>query len=247
MNNSIQINYLTKFYNSYLGNFDAQGGSGKRFTDSLAAKGAEQSAEIGETDEMAAVSPQNMTMEEYKQYIYAKISRIPTHQSQAGWHWNIEITDSGFEAMKNNPAYEEYVLKWIRNNFSYFDPFYSSNYSILHFGATIEECYGVSWHIGSPYMQESKNSFWERRAERRKKLKEQYEDWLDKRAMARRWQKEKLDQDIGTKLAIKRHALAMGEPQKADDILDVHEVDISALVTDIAGLGLLSTGKGCCL
>ena len=119
-------------------------------------------------------------MDEYKEYIYDKISKIPIHSSQSGWQWSIQITDQGFEAMKQNPEYEAEVLEAIRANFSFNDRFHSQNYSVLRFGASKEESYGQSFGGGNPAM-EKEESFWERRAKRRKKLQEQYDEWNQNR------------------------------------------------------------------
>ena len=77
-----------------------------------------QNVTVKECATAKAISTQDMTMEEYKQYIHDKISQIPINPTQSGYHWNIEITDEGFEAMKNDPEYETYVLDCIRTNFS---------------------------------------------------------------------------------------------------------------------------------
>ena len=96
-----------------------------------------------------------------------------------------EQADDGFEAMKENPEYEEQVLKSIRANFSFVDHFHSMNYSVLHFGTTEEESYGRSFGGGNP-MMEKEEGFWERRAKRREKLNEQYEEMMEKKALAKR-------------------------------------------------------------
>ena len=130
-----------------------------------------------------AISTQDMTMEDYKQYIHDKISQIPINPTQSGYNWNIEITDEGFEAMKNNPEYETYVLDCIRTNFSGTDPFRTSNYSILHFGANKAESYGIGWCTDNSDLKESKNSFWERKAERKERIEAQQKKAEQKRRL----------------------------------------------------------------
>lgn len=182
MGNSMYVNHMTKAYHNFVKSYETanrQQTAGK----------ASFSEIVSKTESGGVPSTEEMTMEEYKEYIYDRICNIPIHPSQSGWHWNIEITDSGFEAMKNDPAYEKHVLDAIRVNFSFADPFHSDNYSILHFGATEEESYGRSWGMGSrmePKREEE--TFWERRAKRKKKLKEQYEEMMERKALEKRLQ-----------------------------------------------------------
>lgn len=131
-----------------------------------------------------ALPRKDMSREEYRQYVKDQISRIPMHPSQSGWHWQISITDEGLAAMQDDPAYEAFVLKTIRSNFSFCDRFGSSNYTVLTFGASAEECRSESVSGGSPFM-EKEESFWERRARRREKLRRQQDELADKKALAK--------------------------------------------------------------
>lgn len=165
-NDTIHVNSMTKMFYNMSCCYGAKAAGASAFSEKLAQKMTEK-----------------MTMEEYKQYIHDKISRIPLNPSQSGWQWNIEITEAGFEAMKNDPEYEARVLKAIRANFSFTDHYHSTNYSVLHFGAADEESYGQSFGGGSPFM-EKEEGFWDRRAKRREKLQEQYQEMLDQKAIA---------------------------------------------------------------
>lgn len=166
----ISVNYMTRAYNSFLRTQKmlCETGDNKEFNRELVEK-YESMKESGELKEIGAVSTKDMSMGEYKEYIYDKISRIPLNPSQSGWIWNIEITEEGFEAMKNNPEYETYVLDTIRTNFSFFDVWHSKNWSVLHFGATKEECYGQSYLTASAFELKSEDTFWERRLEKRRR------------------------------------------------------------------------------
>ena len=75
----------------------------------------------------------------------------------------------------------------------------SSNYSILHFGATKAESYGVGWCIDNSEIEESDDGFWERRAEHKKHLKELYEEFLEKRAATKKWQERQLKEGLAAK------------------------------------------------
>lgn len=188
MGDSFYVNHMTKAYHNFVKSYEIanrQQNTGKASFSEIVAS----TEDAASTESVGVPSTEEMTMEEYKEYIYDRICNIPIHPSQSGWHWNIEITDSGFEAMKNDPTYEKHVLDSIRANFSFADPFHSDNYSILHFGATEEESYGRSWGMGSrmePKREEE--TFWERRAKRKKRLKEQYEEMQERKALEKRLQ-----------------------------------------------------------
>ena len=55
------------------------------------------------------------------------------------------------------------------------------------FGSTEDLFHAETYHIGSPFERKmEEKAFWERRAERKRIRKEQYENWLDRRAVAKR-------------------------------------------------------------
>ena len=90
--------------------------------------------------------------------------------------------------MKNDADYEAHVLDSIRRNFAAVDPFHSSTFSILHFGASEEESFGHSYSYDSPadHLQDEEESYWDKRKAYRKKLQELLDDLAEKRAVARR-------------------------------------------------------------
>ena len=77
-----------------------------------------------------------MTLDQYKKYIQDIISRMPVHPTQSGRTWLFDISDEGYEAMKNDPEYEKYVLDTIRSTFSAFDSSRSKGVSVFHLGAS---------------------------------------------------------------------------------------------------------------
>ena len=124
-----------------------------------------------------------MTMEEYKQYLHDQISRIPRHPSRALESISIQITEAGFEAMKHDPEYEAWVLDDLKTGWAQPDPWAGicgGAYTVIHYGATKEECNACSWFPGyqngngeNLFRERSKNSFWERRTESQKLYQEQ--------------------------------------------------------------------------
>lgn len=119
------------------------------------------------------VSTQNMTMKQYKNYIRGKINALPVSSSQALNSVSVNITEEGFEAMKNDPEYEAWVLNSLGTDFAYNDPwsgFGGGRYVVHHFGATKEEYSGQSWSmdngVGKSLFEEAaEKSFWQKRSE----------------------------------------------------------------------------------
>ena len=87
--NAIEINSMTRTYANLAKCFapNRMQPAGPGFADKIADK--------LEGLDPPAVSPKDMTMEEYKEYIYNKISQIALHPSQSGWQWHVKITDEG--------------------------------------------------------------------------------------------------------------------------------------------------------
>lgn len=185
MKDTFTVDHMTKNFNTFLRNQEMinQAGKDNAFRRKLVEQYESMKA-VAEVPEIQKTSTQDMTMEEYKKYIRNAISQIPLHPSQSGWVYSIEITDECYEAMKNDPEYEKYVLDAVRANFSFNDPWRSKSWTILHFGATKEECYGQGFSMGSNLKPEEKvKTFWELRQERKEKYKEQLEKFIEKRKL----------------------------------------------------------------
>lgn len=197
MDNTMHFNYITRVCNSMIKTCGTQNTQGKEqiFRDKLAEKNAEHES-VGKADGADAVFTKNMTMAEYKQYIYDKISALPVHSSNLQDSVSVQISEAGFEAMKNDPEYERWVLDTLRTNFQWHDPWSGicgGKFSIFHFGATKEEYHGESWCMGyrhgngkTFFDKKAKDSFWERRAKRRKERLEQLKELDEKKAIAKR-------------------------------------------------------------
>lgn len=215
MNNTINVNYMTRTYNSFLNNYETNKSAEKSFMDSVEEKSAAKGASGTGT-----VSTQDMTMEEYKQYIYGKISQIPMNPSRMQDNISIHISEAGFEAMKNDPEYEKWVLDYLEKDFMAYNPWTSTCggcYCVKYIGASPEEYRGESWYAGyqngkgaSLYNEKSKDSFWEQRIEREKRLKEQYEESLEKKALAKKWQQERLNAELIVEKAEKSRLMKSG-------------------------------------
>ena len=185
-----------KFYETFLEKLKHLAGQEQTtFTEKVAETGI-ASQSVLKTRNVGTVSTEDMTMEEYKQYIYDKISQMTINPSRMQDNISINISEAGFKAMKNDPEYEKWVLDYLQKDFNCYNPWTATNggcYCVKYIGATKEEYRGESWYAGyqngkgtSLYDEKSQDSFWERRAERRQRLEEEYEELLEKRALAKR-------------------------------------------------------------
>ena len=136
-------------------------------------------------------SKDEMTLDEYKQWAMNEILKMPvsrwvrsTFSSGA-----IVIKEEAFEAMKNDPEYENYVLNRVRSGFSVQGlPVGSGHVGYDVIGASPEECYGYAGPAGGSGSNIAGNekSWWEKRHERMEELLEEQEKEALKKAQARK-------------------------------------------------------------
>ncbi|MCM1305442.1 MAG: hypothetical protein NC305_17815 [Lachnospiraceae bacterium] len=189
---------MTRTYRNFLKNYEAENGGQTKntsFGDKVAEKSAE-SLNVSEMGKTGAVSTKDMTMEEYRQYIHDRISQIPMHPSRMQESISIHISEAGFEAMKNDPEYEAWVLNDLRTGWAQPDRWAGvcgGAYSIIYYGATKEECHAGMWSAGyqngsgkSLFDSRAKDNFWERRAERKKQIEEQIKEQQEKKKLAKK-------------------------------------------------------------
>lgn len=90
-------------------------------------------------------SREEMTMDEYKQYICNKVSSLPISDSMRACGSGVLIfKEEAFESMKNNPAYENEVMGMLGEAFSAQLSSYEPNIEYQVIGKTSGECYGTS-------------------------------------------------------------------------------------------------------
>lgn len=207
MSNTMNASYMSRVYNNFVNNYETKSSQKTRtaFGDKVAEKVGE-AATVSETQSVGTVSTEDMTMEEYKQYIYDKISQIPMHPTRMGESISITISEAGFEAMKNDPEYEAWILNDLKVGWSQPDKWAGvcgSAYSTIYYGATKEECHAEMWSAGyqngngkSLYNEKSQDSFWERRAERKQRLEKEYEELQEKKALTEKLQQRQYYADL---------------------------------------------------
>lgn len=220
MNNTINVNGMTSYYNSFISSVTKQragvsgtkgeqnsvSGSRDSFVSTLSSK--VETAAMNESEaveELKAVSKKDMTLEEYKKYIHDKISEFPMHSDLMGDYFSIHISDEGFKAMKDDPEYEKWVLQDIKTGFSTPLPGWArsirgTEYIVANYGATKEQCSCSSWSIGYQggmgdkiWEAQSKGSFWTKRGDQKRIQAQTDKKIAEKRAFEKKWMQEAAD------------------------------------------------------
>lgn len=115
MSSTIHVGAMPAALSAIAGGTSATAGSktsGLNFLD-LAAREIEKNA----GQDISFVKDQ-MTLGQYKKYISGRISAISIDPSRALDSLSVKISDAGFQAMKDDPDYEEWVLKTLENAWS---------------------------------------------------------------------------------------------------------------------------------
>lgn len=191
MNQTIYVDYLTKICQNMEKNNGEKYYTSKSsekpsasFWDTVTEKMAENN-KISEAENMQTFSVKDMTLEEYKQYIYGRIADFGLRPA---CFMAVDITDEKFEAMKNDPEYENHVLDHLRKDFKY-----NALWENISKGAgesrSFRKCRKAYQRRVRRYIivnRKAEKSYWKKREERRRKLQRQYEEVLAKRAMWKR-------------------------------------------------------------
>ena len=148
---------------------------------------------------------EEMSMDEYKKYIYGILDRIPYDSSQLGDTQFIDITEDGWKQMKNDPKYEAWVVGYFKVDRSVNIPF--RNYPGVeprihteHFGATIDE------HIGQSYpesmatgKEKDSEDWWKKRHKRHEHYMELAKEAAERRDIQHDRYMHKLQETIFSK------------------------------------------------
>ena len=149
--------------------------------------------------EKSSVSPEDMTLEEYKQYFNEKMNSLYTHPSQRNMNWTIDITDAAYKRMQTDPEYEKKILDALAKNKAVD---FGGNIPVVAYTRiddTWEKCYGYTQgmkenvgYSGSSSTK-NKNDAGNKKKARQKELLEEY---LEKRAQIKKQQQEMLNEKI---------------------------------------------------
>lgn len=152
----------------------------------------------GKVAEKGAVSPKDMTLDEYKAYFDEKMNSLYTHPSQRGMNWTIDITDAAYKKMQADPEYENKILDALAKNKAVD---FGGNIPVVaytHIDDTYEKCYGYTQGMkeNDGYSGSSSAKRADAGREKKARQKELLEEYLEKRAQAKRQQQELLDEKV---------------------------------------------------
>lgn len=153
------------------------------------------------------LDPKEMTMEEYKSYVHHRIDQMVQnrHPSQAFCSYAINISEEGFEAMKNDPEYENWVFnEALKKNLDFNDPWTAltgGSYHILNIGPTKETSNGQGWgvnyqkgHGGDIFDAQTGNSFYKNRVDTSAAEKKAKDYWAERDRKKQMRLQEELDE-----------------------------------------------------
>ena len=98
----------------------------------------------GKVTEKNPVSPEDMTLEEYKAYFNEKMDALYTHPSQRNMNWVIDITDAAYKRMQTDPEYEQKILDALAKNKAVDFGGNIPQIAYTHVDSTWEGCYGYT-------------------------------------------------------------------------------------------------------
>lgn len=133
------------------------------------------------------INEQEQSLDDYKAYIKDRISSLVLHPSQFGDTYAVSISDSGYEAMRNDPEYEKWVLGQIQGAFSAEIPAWlrqlgGTQYHTLQFGSKPEHFRQTSYPTGQGALKkEEDEDWWKKRSERQEKRDEELKKLLKKK------------------------------------------------------------------
>ena len=123
-------------------------------------------------DGLKKISPQEMTLDEYKDYIEGQLQNIPRNITRYRDDVTVVISEAGFAAMQSDPDYEAWVLDSVREELSFPDylccyPGTYGRYDVMQFGANKEDFRG---HMSAIHKRDSRHveeeTYWELRLKR---------------------------------------------------------------------------------
>lgn len=144
-------------------------------------------------------------MELFKKEFYEDLSKITIHKTLN--NVAINISEAGFKAMKDDPAYREKILSLLQRDLG--SSLARNCSAVFTVGATLSEYRGDSWPVGydSEFYARSQNSFFKKTSEKKDRQKELLEEYLEKRAQAKKQQQKMLNEKVA-KMELERSRLS---------------------------------------
>ncbi|MBP3475429.1 MAG: hypothetical protein J6K48_03810 [Lachnospiraceae bacterium] len=189
--------------------------------------------------EKSSVSPEDMTLEEYKKYFNEKMNSLYTHPSQRNMNDVIDITDAAYKRMQADPEYEKKILDALAQNKAVNFGNNIPQIAYMHIDDTWEKCYGYTQgmkeNVGYTGGSSAKggNDAVRQKKERQKELLEEY---LEKRARMKEFQQEALEEKI-TKQELEKSRLTKTWSSKRQMAMASNVYEANIMTGTAAGSG----------
>ena len=110
----------------------------------------------------------------------------------------INISEEAFKNMKADPKYREQMLSVIRRDMTGSVAPAPDCSMVITVGATAKDCRADGWSVNndSEFYARSQNSFYKKTSDKKDNQKELLEEYLEKRAQAKKQQQEMLNEKI---------------------------------------------------
>ena len=135
-------------------------------------------------------------MELFKKEFYAELERIPRDKTIA--NVAVNISEEAFKNMKADPKYREQMLSVIRRDMTGSVAPAPDCSLVITVGATAKDYRADGWSVNndSEFFARSQDSFYKKTSGNKDRNKELLEEYLEKRAQAKRQQQELLDEKV---------------------------------------------------
>ena len=135
-------------------------------------------------------------MELFKKEFYAELERIPRDKTIA--NVAVNISEEAFKNMKADPKYREQMLSVIRRDMTGSVAPAPDCSLVITVGATAKDYRADGWSVNndSEFYARSQDSFFKKTSGQKDRNKELLEEYLEKRAQAKRQQQELLDEKV---------------------------------------------------
>ena len=185
---------------------------------------AESTQELSEAEEM----------ELFKKEFYAELERIPRDKTIA--NVAVNISEEAFKNMKADPKYREQMLSVIRRDMTGSVAPAPDCSLVITVGATAKDYRADGWSVNndSEFYARSQDSFFKKTSGQKDRNKELLEEYLEKRAQAKRQQQELLDEKVA-KVEQERSRLAKAWSSKQQMAKASSVYDANIMTETMAG------------
>ena len=195
----------------------------------------------GKVTKKSSISPEDMTLEEYKKYFNEKMNSLYVHPSQRNRNEVVDITDAAYKRMQTDPEYEKKILDALAKNKAVD---FGGNIPVIAYTRvddTWEKCYGytkgMKENVGysGNFSAKGGNESVRQKKARQKELLEEYQA---KRVPMKEFQQEALDEKIA-KQELERSRLTKAWSSKQQMAKASSAYDANIMMGTVTGGDLL--------